>query len=223
MGFEIGIDNDFPWHPKTDELQSILGPEADCYPLRLWCWASKYARDGTIKVSPKVLEKQLRWTGKAGRLHAALVKVGFIDRNRKTIHDWKYGIGRQIILYEKKKEKQRERYALSVGILPEQFRRSSPNPGDPGNTGNPGGEYTPLVLDAMDKAGTPGKAERKLDCARAMAARLGSEAVRVMGLKENRGLSLFDLEDKYLRERGGRTVGVGTLKEHRKRGKGGGE
>ena len=149
MGFEIPLDSDYIDHPKTQHLLKLIGPEADIYPIRLWVWASKYARDGQVRTGWRGVEAACRWSGRPKRLSRALVKSGFLETDGHTIHDWMGGVGRAIALYERKKQKQREKYRESVGILPEDLsdpsripkedhRQSSPNPSNPSNPSNPG-------------------------------------------------------------------------------------
>lgn len=133
MGFEIPISNDYPNHPKTLHLISLIGPEADVYPLRLWFWASKYRRDGNFKGGAPEIELACGWKGAKGRLHRALIKAGFVESGGRQVHDWKVGIGRAIAIYERKKQKQREKYDADKGILPEEFRQNSPNSGNNNN------------------------------------------------------------------------------------------
>lgn len=125
MAFEIPIDLDYFDHPKTLRLMEVLKrPEADVYPIRLWRWAAKYARAGVIPTDVSVMERGVRWKGKSGLLHAAMVEVGFIEKDGLTIHDWNQYVGRAIHIYEIKKRKQRERYDKREGILPEEFRKN---------------------------------------------------------------------------------------------------
>lgn len=133
MGFEIPLDSDYDNHPKTLQLISLIGPEADVYPLRLWMWASKYAREGVVRGGWRQVERACRWSGKPHRLSRALVAAGFVERDEQTIHNWNRGIGRAIALYERKKQKQREKYARRKGILPEDRGQNSPNPENPSN------------------------------------------------------------------------------------------
>jgi hypothetical protein len=126
MAFDIPIDLDYFEHPKTLELISILKiPEADIYPLRLWKWAAKYARDGILPANVAMIEREIRWQGPSGALHKALIKAGFLEKDGKTIHDWHEHVGRAIMLYEAKKRKQREKYDKSAGILPEECGKNS--------------------------------------------------------------------------------------------------
>ena len=165
MGFEIPLDSDYIDHPKTQHLVKLIGPEADIYPIRLWMWASKYARDGVVKAGWRGVEAACRWSGRPKRLTTALVKSGFLKTDGSTIHDWMEGVGRAISLYEKKKQKQREKYRISVGILPndppnssgrqtEDHQTSSPNPSDPDNPSDPEDPDNPPTGGALRSGGT---------------------------------------------------------------------
>lgn len=220
MGFELPLDDGYSEHPKTLHLMNILGNKADCYPIRMWCWATKYAKKGKITVTVDAFEAGLKWQGKRGQLHKALVRSGFIEKNGKTIHNWMDRTGRSIALYEAKKRKQREEYALRHGILPEESGKNDANPEDSENSGKPGGGG-PLapelqILKAMATGGIPGTITRKREYARALDKRLGlSKALEVLRLDENQGISLLDIEDKYLRD--GKTAKVSrSLSEFRK-------
>jgi hypothetical protein len=125
MGFELPIDADYFTHPKTLKLISILGARADVYPLRVWAWASRYARDGVVEGQHRAIELAAGWKQPVGKLVASLQQAGFIDPDGKTLHDWMNGIGRAILIYERKKQKMRAKYHLSVGILPEDLRKPS--------------------------------------------------------------------------------------------------
>ena len=146
MGFEIPIDVNFFDHPKTVMLIGLIGSEADVYPLRLWRWCSMYAKNGVVAGGRTQIEGVLRWKGKAGSLHRALIRAGFLEADGKTVHDFMEGVGRAISLYEGKKQRQRERYAGEIlpqtethspGSLPEENGRlparydKKPNPKKP--------------------------------------------------------------------------------------------
>lgn len=70
----------------------LLGPQAVCMPIRLWCHAGKYhcARGYLPGYSVQELESILAWTGEVGKLVEALLKIKFIDKMRDgfKIHDW---------------------------------------------------------------------------------------------------------------------------------------
>ncbi len=136
MGFEIPVDVDYFAHPKTLKLIAVLDrAEADIYPLRLWRWAASYARDGRLPGDVRQIEAAIGWRGRSGRLHSALVEAEFIEKDGFTLHSWGDHIGRAIAIYEGKKRKQREKYERSSGILPEESRQNSPNPGNSGYSG----------------------------------------------------------------------------------------
>ena len=127
MGFEVPVDVDYFEHPKTLALIGLIGPQADVFPLRLWRWCALYAKDGFVGGGRLQIETAVKWTGKKGDLHRALIKAGFLEKDGKTVHDFMKGIGRAMFLYEQKKLRQREKYAR--GILPEDFRQPSAYPG----------------------------------------------------------------------------------------------
>jgi len=126
----IQLDDDFPGHPKAIRLRHLVGPEAEVYPIRLWCWAAKYARDGVI-TDPTQVEPAAGWTGRKGRLLAALSSAGFIEKTsgKVVIHGWMERTGADIQRYEAKKARQREIFRhgerKNSGILPEEFRNSA--------------------------------------------------------------------------------------------------
>ncbi len=143
MGFEIPLDVDYIDHPKTLRLIAALGKLADVYPLRLWCWCAKYAKDGIVRGGAQELEKAVRWTGESGKCHKAMVDAGFLNRDGKTVHDWQIHAGRKIKQYERKKALQRQKYADdSDGDIPD----SSENlPADCRNSSTmQGGSLPPL-------------------------------------------------------------------------------
>ncbi len=108
MGFEIPIDVDYFDHPKTAALVAKIGKHADIFPLRLWAWCARFAKDGHPG-SPGLTERVCRWTGKPDLLYSALVECGFIDKDGK-VHDWDDHTGRKVAAYEKQKERQRQSY-----------------------------------------------------------------------------------------------------------------
>jgi hypothetical protein len=126
MAFEIPVDVDYFDHPKTKKLcLALKKPEGDIYPLRLWKWCAKYAKDGILPADVALIEAELGWKGAPGRLHGCLMGSGFIESDGVTVHDWMWHIGRAIAIYEAKKQKQREKYDKERGIIPEEVRKNS--------------------------------------------------------------------------------------------------
>lgn len=111
VDFHIPISTDYPEHPKTLRLIRLAGARADCFPMRLWAWACRYRRSGRFEDAGEI-EQACRWDGEAGVLHKALVDSGFLEKDGKTIHDWKRHAGAWIQRYEEKRERDRERIAL---------------------------------------------------------------------------------------------------------------
>lgn len=114
----VQLDSDYYDHPKTMQLTAIIGPEADCYPPRLWTWAVKFSKHGVLR-HPDMLEIACRWKGEKGKLHSAMIQSGFIDADGVTIHDWMSRTGRDILRYEEKKVRLQEKYRNSSGRIRE--------------------------------------------------------------------------------------------------------
>ena len=76
----INVETNYPEHIKTLKLKSLLGPEADCYPIRLWCLAAAQApEDGILKgYDAPMLEMSLKWSGKPGALTHGLEASGYL-------------------------------------------------------------------------------------------------------------------------------------------------
>ncbi len=127
MGFELPIDVDYWEHPKTLMLIGLIGSTADVYPPRLWRWCALYARNGFVAGGAPQVESAVKWKGQSGRLHSAMVESGFIERDGKTVHGWREHAGRFILAYERKKQKQRDKYAAQNGIIPAENGIVPPN------------------------------------------------------------------------------------------------
>ncbi len=100
---DLNLDPDYPSHPKTKKLVSILGREAEILPIRLWCWAAKYRpADGDLSnCTVGEIETNLNWWGRPRAAVAALVRAGFLEkilpngdkkstrtRTKYAIHAW---------------------------------------------------------------------------------------------------------------------------------------
>lgn len=118
------LDADYYDHPKTLHLVSLIGTEGDVYPPRLWTWAIKYAKKGTLR-SSSMIEVACRWRGEPGRLAKAMVDAGFIESDGLTIHDWMARTGHDLEVYEQKKERLRERRRNFTGTFREHSGNSS--------------------------------------------------------------------------------------------------
>lgn len=95
----IDLSPELTEHPKMVKLAASLGSRfaAMGHLGLLWCWTSRYAKNGRITVDLSFLEGSvLDWKGEPGRLIAALTDSGFIDRRKLrdgteslSVHNWK--------------------------------------------------------------------------------------------------------------------------------------
>lgn len=199
MAFEIPVDVDYFDHPKTKKLcLSLKKPEGDIYPLRLWKWCAKYAKDGILPSDVALIEAELGWKGAPGRLHGCLMGSGFIESDGVTVHDWMWHIGRAISIYESKKRKMREKYDREKGILPEEIRKTSGSNTPTQDTRDT--RDTQDTQDGLDKAGGasaprppvehPQERPVHIDAAYLLAKNLGGTSgealARYVGFLENR-------------------------------------
>lgn len=136
MGFEIPVDSDYFDHPKSLRIRSILGQEADVYPIRLFAWASKYAPTGVIMESSLQIEEACKWRGDEGKLYRVLVDCGFIEEESGNvrIHNWDKYSGYWLQRWQRRKEQKRKRYweeeadSPYKGIMAELVFMRSPGP-----------------------------------------------------------------------------------------------
>lgn len=89
------VENDWADHPKVRDLIAVLGLHyGDVYVARAWGWMGKFAPSGLIpdgaRTARAKLEEAARWSGAAGVLADALVRVGLFDevKNGLVCHDW---------------------------------------------------------------------------------------------------------------------------------------
>ena len=162
-------------HPKTLHLVGLLGPEADVYPLRLFAWAWKNAPSGVIRGGVAGLEYALRWRGKPGELHAALMKApegyrcGFIEADGVTIHDWKDGVGRAIAHLEAERKRKREAYDKARGEMPAKADKTETGPKE---------EIIRQLRQIMTQQKILGAPQEKRDCLEAWVHRYGAAKVQ---------------------------------------------
>lgn len=106
---------DFVDHPKTLNLNSLLGDEHSLYYLvRLWAWTCKFAENGDLtKFSDDQIEQACGWRGEKSKLVSSFVQAGFIDKTEEKmrVHDWFKENTRHL------KDKVRKRRVRSVRTL----------------------------------------------------------------------------------------------------------
>jgi hypothetical protein len=140
----LEIDEGYFEHPKTLRLCAALKDHhAAIYPIRLWKWACRSARDGKLgKVDAFVIEKVVGYEAMDGRCFSALCK-GFLDLvgDDIEIHDWMSYTGGAIKRMDDKaaenrrrREDGKRRYDAAKGkdelpTVPESYRnRTGTNP-----------------------------------------------------------------------------------------------
>lgn len=126
MGFYIQLDEDYFGHPKVLQLKTLIGPEADVYMPRLWCYAVKYVKEGTFR-HPSQIESAAMWYGEPGALIKALVECGFIEPDGLTLHGWMDRTGGALETYGLHKQKVREYYKKKKGE-PTNGQQEKPTP-----------------------------------------------------------------------------------------------
>lgn len=126
----IRVESDLPDHPKSDELDALLGVTRSwTHVVQLWLWASRFRPKGNLDGLPdERIAKCAGWVGDATKFVHALRQVRFLDPD-SGIHDWNDFQGKML----KRKAKDRIRKRVE--------RR--------GNKGNKGDFETP------DSAGRP--------------------------------------------------------------------
>lgn len=105
--FELEID--FPDHPKSARLGVLLkNPVAYGWVVRLWAYCYKHATDRFVAPgAEEQVEQAAGWRGKAGALVAALLEVGYLDRDGDDL--LAHGVGERLAPHLAKKKGDRER------------------------------------------------------------------------------------------------------------------
>jgi hypothetical protein len=103
----LNLDPDYFEHPKTRRLVGLLGPKSEIYPIRLWCYCSKYHPENGrfINYAAQEIEAILHWEGEKGLCVTSMEKVGFLNKKGAVyeINDWKEHEG-HIINYKKRSQ-----------------------------------------------------------------------------------------------------------------------
>lgn len=117
----VNLDPDYFDHPKTLQIEALLGQGGAELPLRLWCYCAKYSPKGGDlgKRSVAEVEALLRWRGDPGMAVRALVRVGFLARKARAyvIHDWREHQGHIWALKIRNKKAARTRWGKLVDKL----------------------------------------------------------------------------------------------------------
>lgn len=120
----ITLDLDLPEHPKTVQLQELLGlNELEVLGLLayFWMWCMRYAEDGDLsEFSAIQIAKAARWNGDAAVLHEGMKKSGWIDENNQ-LHAWDRWGGKTLKAKEKDARRQ-QKYRDKKRTLPLRHR-----------------------------------------------------------------------------------------------------
>jgi hypothetical protein len=88
----LNLDPNYPDHPKTVRLISVLGDTADAYPIRLWAYCARiHPKDGALRgYSDSEIEAIMRWKGTSGEAVRAMTALGFLKRTKRGYFctDW---------------------------------------------------------------------------------------------------------------------------------------
>ena len=112
----VRMDTSLPTHRKSIVLGKLLGaPRAWSYPAQLWMWARANAPKGAIHGAHAVdqVEVGAGWDGEPGKLCAALIASGFLDRKgdgadlELRLHNWKSRNGTESERANRHAERQR--------------------------------------------------------------------------------------------------------------------
>lgn len=108
----INVEENFPDHRKTMQLEDELRREPETWLVRLWCYTCRHHPEtGRLSgFSADAIEKVVRWRYGAGRLVAAMVKVGFLEPipvsegGGFAVHDWLHW-ARHLAIYSERGRK----------------------------------------------------------------------------------------------------------------------
>jgi hypothetical protein len=109
----LEIDEGFPEHRKTLRFCHLMqNPEAWSYLIRLWRWACRCAKTGSLLgMHAHEVELAMGWREMDGRAYAAAVEAGFIVADASgdpaAIHDWMDYTGRAIARMEQQAEEKK--------------------------------------------------------------------------------------------------------------------
>lgn len=88
----LNLDLNYFDHRKTKRLVGRLGRGADLLPIVLWNYCGKFhAESGMLtRYSASEIESIVGWWGKSGAFVAAMLDVGYLERNGKgfKVHEW---------------------------------------------------------------------------------------------------------------------------------------
>jgi hypothetical protein len=113
----LNLDLNYFEHPKITRLVGLLGPGAELFPIRLWCYCGLYhTENGRFSCySVPEIESVAKWIGESGAMVSAMVHVGLLDKRGEEyeIHDWKETNGHLIAFKIRGKKAAAKRWGRS--------------------------------------------------------------------------------------------------------------
>jgi len=91
MKVDIRVDADFIGDPKTQRLIREFGEKAVISLMALWGYAAKHRTKGVLHgLSPSEIAMVARWEGDAEHFVEVLVRMKWLEKQRKTyvVHEW---------------------------------------------------------------------------------------------------------------------------------------
>lgn len=127
----LNLDLDYFTHPKTVRLVGLLGPEAVCLPIKLWCYVAKHHCEQGLLVaySKQEVESVIGWTGESGQCVDAMVKIGLLDeiQNGYAVHDWLEHAGHLVVFKKRAKSAAKKRWKKYASSIAKRKITNTPN------------------------------------------------------------------------------------------------
>lgn len=127
MSSWIKLMTGYRHHPKTLRLRKEMGPGAQWYPVALWLYCADSCLSG--EVGDDLIENVCGWSGKPGRLLAALKACGFVDDGGRA-HDFREWSGADLQRIDDRRRADRARKSGGIPAEhpqhpPQTFQRNS--------------------------------------------------------------------------------------------------
>lgn len=103
-------------HQKAMRIESRLGNGADVLPIRLWAYIGRQNPEhGRVAMLEAEIERVCRWWGEKGAMVAAMVEIGFLERDGEffKVHDWHDHSGHLATFKKRAVKAARKRWGLN--------------------------------------------------------------------------------------------------------------
>lgn len=123
----LNLDLDYFSHPKVMRLTAVLGQEAACFPIKLWCHVGKYhCATGMLEgYSKDEIESILGWAGEKGKLVEKFLTLEFLSSSEKgyVVHDWFDHAGHLAAFKKRAKTAAKKRWKKYATSIPSSNRK----------------------------------------------------------------------------------------------------